>query len=499
MGISLNQLKNTVIKIKKYVDEKTPDIATSSSVGVVQPDDETITVDSDGVISVVKATDEKFGAVRPDNKIIVFNDDENITVNKATDEKYGVIKYDDEYLVLNDDDCLTIDESQISHFNIKDTGSYSHEDIDSHLNNMEIHSVQAIGRLDMTTSAFNDASLDRLVVDKEGLLSLEYDTASEWYFASGSMVSIEYDTGIDLCEMRYLFYSGKYDSSTDVIKIYVRTGSTPAYDGVHWCAWSLVDLNTGKVYADNNRYFQIRVEMSTSDQSRTPRLSSVMFYFGMDTATVVREGMGSFNSLDARFQSIENNSQVSKEKDNMLVQKRDGLYVYVPNEIYIGNDENDKKYSLWVDLDDIATGTTSNQVDWNETDVNSPIFLKNKPEIPSIEGLASEEYVDDLVEATKITVSSYPNNMIERKLDGIYVAEPTLDLAISSQSGNAIINLEDGLFVPTDAVNVKVSKDKGNNAEIRVDGIYVSSKELYSELDFDRMVNEALLELGGLS
>lgn len=52
----------------------------------------------------------------------------------------------------------------------------------------------------------------------------------------------------------------------------------------------------------------------------------------------------------------------------------------------------------------IPVGTPTTQSDWLQTDTTKSNYIKNKPEIPSIEGLATERYVDeavaDLVETT---------------------------------------------------------------------------------------------------
>lgn len=51
---------------------------------------------------------------------------------------------------------------------------------------------------------------------------------------------------------------------------------------------------------------------------------------------------------------------------------------------------------------------TQEQADWNEDDPSEPDYIKNKPSIPSIEGLASEQYVQDYTSAF-ITSADIPD------------------------------------------------------------------------------------------
>lgn len=50
-----------------------------------------------------------------------------------------------------------------------------------------------------------------------------------------------------------------------------------------------------------------------------------------------------------------------------------------------------------------ATFIAQKQADWNQTDETAVDFIKNKPEIPSIEGLATEEFVREQVESIDIS------------------------------------------------------------------------------------------------
>ena len=57
---------------------------------------------------------------------------------------------------------------------------------------------------------------------------------------------------------------------------------------------------------------------------------------------------------------------------------------------------------------------TQEQADWNEDDQSAPDYIKNKPTIPSIEGLASEQYVQDYTSAfiTSADIPDVPEDLV---------------------------------------------------------------------------------------
>lgn len=77
---STNAVQNKVIKA--YVDGKTPATATADTLGIVKPDNSTITIDEDGTLhgsaKVAIATTEALGIVKPDGDTITIDEDGTI-------------------------------------------------------------------------------------------------------------------------------------------------------------------------------------------------------------------------------------------------------------------------------------------------------------------------------------------------------------------------------------------------------------------------------------
>lgn len=480
MGISLQQLENTVEKVKRYVDNKSPDIATALKAGVVQPDGDTIKIDKTGKISTTPAktaTSNTAGVVLPDGKTIKLKDG-TISVPVGSKTALGVFKIDENTIVKDTNNVLSVDFSTVSHNDLKNIGVYTHEDIDAHIKNDSIHSIQSMGKLELLGSAFNDFLLDNISINKTGGLQLTYNTTDKEYIASGSFTTPIYDTNIEHCQMRYVFYYGIYDLNIEVIKFYTRTGSTPAYNAGTWTNWIAVE-NDNKIKSMDNRYFQVKAELSTANQEMTPVINSIICYYGADVNTVLAEGLGDYPSLDARFKAVEKDVILDTNENNQLTRTKDGLYINIKDEVYIGTEETiNDRYKLFIDVEDSSGGTTYTQVNWEEVDVNSPNYILNKPDIPSIDGLATEKYVDELVNTNKMYVSNMPGNQIIKQYDGIYVSKPTLNLEVSKAPGNVLENLEDGLYVANTTKYLKISQDNGNIAEYRVDGFYVPNAKV---------------------
>ena len=99
------------------------------------------------------------------------------------------------------------------------------------------------------------------------------------------------------------------------------------------------------------------------------------------------------------------------------------------DQVYVGADEpTDERVKLWIDTD--AT-PSSKAVSWDEIE-NKPNFanvatsgdyndLSNKPAIPSVEGLASETYVNEKVAA--IVIPEVPTKVSELENDKGYLTE----------------------------------------------------------------------------
>ena len=103
------------------------------------------------------------------------------------------------------------------------------------------------------------------------------------------------------------------------------------------------------------------------------------------------------------------------------------------DQVYVGADEpTDERVKLWIDTDATpSSGGTADAIDWSKVQ-NKPNFadvatsgdyndLSNKPTIPSVEGLASETYVNEKVAA--IVIPEVPTKVSELENDKGYLTE----------------------------------------------------------------------------
>ena len=103
------------------------------------------------------------------------------------------------------------------------------------------------------------------------------------------------------------------------------------------------------------------------------------------------------------------------------------------DQVYVGADEpTDERVKLWIDTDATpSSGGTADAIDWSKVQ-NKPNFadvatsgdyndLVNKPTIPSVEGLASETYVNEKVAA--IVIPEVPTKVSELENDKGYLTE----------------------------------------------------------------------------
>ena len=103
------------------------------------------------------------------------------------------------------------------------------------------------------------------------------------------------------------------------------------------------------------------------------------------------------------------------------------------DQVYVGADEpTDERVKLWIDTDATPSGGgTADAIEWDKVQ-NKPNFanvatsgdyndLSNKPTIPSVEGLASEAYVNEKVAA--IVIPEVPTKVSELENDKGYLTE----------------------------------------------------------------------------
>ena len=109
-----NQLKTAVTTL---ISNATPATATASTVGVVKPDNDTITIDSNGVLTATAqmpgvATTTTVGVVKPDGSTITVDGDGTLTATAqmpgvATNTTVGVVKPDNDTIKIDSNGVLT--------------------------------------------------------------------------------------------------------------------------------------------------------------------------------------------------------------------------------------------------------------------------------------------------------------------------------------------------------------------------------------------------------
>ena len=109
-----NQLKTAVTTL---ISNAAPTTATSDTVGVVKPDNDTITIDSNGVLTATAqmpgvATTSTVGVVKPDGSTITVDGDGTLTATAqmpgvATNTTVGVVKPDNDTITVGADGTLT--------------------------------------------------------------------------------------------------------------------------------------------------------------------------------------------------------------------------------------------------------------------------------------------------------------------------------------------------------------------------------------------------------
>ena len=109
-----NQLKTAVTTL---VNNAVPSTATSTTLGVVKPDNDTITIDSNGVLTATAqmpgvATTTNVGVVKPDNDTITIDSNGVLTATAqmpgvATNATVGVVKPDGNTITVDGDGTLT--------------------------------------------------------------------------------------------------------------------------------------------------------------------------------------------------------------------------------------------------------------------------------------------------------------------------------------------------------------------------------------------------------
>lgn len=150
----------------------------------------------------------------------------------------------------------------------------------------------------------------------------------------------------------------------------------------------------------------------------------------------------------------------------------------------------------------IPVGTPTTQSDWNQIDETKADYIKNKPEIPSVEGLASTEYVDSAIE-TKIAemVDSAPEALDTlNELAAALGDDPNFATTIVTGLGQKINTEDIADDLVTEDVTKPLSANQGAVLKALVDAITVPTKvsELTNDEGYVKNTDYATLETAGV-
>ena len=179
----------------------------------------------------------------------------------------------------------------------------------------------ALGDLD------GDADFDLMIADGWGRL-FAYTNTATIYNESGNLESSVIDTGVHP-GYKTLTYSNELPENT-AVTVEFRAGDTSTPDA-SWTAWLSLP-NDGDIsgYLSNERYFQYRLVLSTTDPSVTPKVLHVTVsttsYPSSSNVIVADDGI----SLDINFNPISMGQYIAS--DSMLTAHASGNYVYAADD-----------------------------------------------------------------------------------------------------------------------------------------------------------------------
>lgn len=134
------------------------------------------------------------------------------------------------------------------------------------------------------------------------------------------------------------------------------------------------------------------------------------------------------------------------------------------------------------DLTDLPTIPTQIQANWNQTNEMYPDYIQNKPDIPSVEGLATETYVnDEIAKIPKVDLSSYAMKKDIPDVSGFatetYVKEEIAKANISGGSGGG-----------EGSSTIFVRADWNQNDETQSD--YIRNRPFYETIVNTELIND---------
>lgn len=171
------------------------------------------------------------------------------------------------------------------------------------------------------------------------------------------------------------------------------------------------------------------------------------------------DGLGTNNKLTLKYNDVagtlelrSNNEVISSVSAEPFV--KDGMIdsvVYEDNNLIITFNTDAGKQPITIPFDKNISQVNA---DWNEINTDSKAYIKNKPIIPSIEGLATEEYVDDSLSEIDEALKKVVNGEISVGKE--YTAGDGIEI-----SDDGVISIKNGEIYFTDDEEQKVVTKDG--------------------------------------
>ncbi len=121
-----------------------------------------------------------------------------------------------------------------------------------------------------TSTDWFDNIIVRKYTEPEPSVVYIYPEENQSYKLSGYYISRVFDLGTNDIDFTNIYWVGETNANTS-IKVYTRS----SVDGVTWSPWYL-EVNNTDVDAPNRRYFQYKVELSTTNPGQTPVFDKIV-------------------------------------------------------------------------------------------------------------------------------------------------------------------------------------------------------------------------------
>lgn len=228
-------------------------------------------------------------------------------------------------------------------------------------------------------------------------------TNPRWYTEGVGVyddVDVKVNSPLNICEAVYAEMKNRYTSRSR------ETGLT--WHTVHSAVYNIGARSVKVVFQEKNQQFEFLLNV------------------------------GNGGDLSQYYTKAETNSLLNTKQDTIsdLTEIREGASL---GETSVQpSDISDMATMTWVNSKGYLTSQT--QANWNEQNISSPAYIRNKPSIPSIEGLATKQYVDTEVAKKQNIISDLTsirsgaakgNTAVQHEeLDDYYTKDET-DSAIS--------------------------------------------------------------------